>query len=92
MNERDWQTRVVDLAELRRWKVYHPWTSVNSASGFPDLTIVRGDELVFAELKSERGKATAAQQEWLNALSRVEYVQASVWRPADWPSVQVVLQ
>ena len=61
------------------WDAYHPWLSTHSASGYPDLTLVRPPRLVFAELKSERGKTTDAQDRWLERLARCN-AEAYLWR------------
>ncbi len=97
ISERDFQNRVVELARLRRWLVYHTHDSRRSDPGFPDLVMVRGGVLVFAELKSVRGRTTADQREWLAELRSVqattgmpgsyEVVKVHVWRPADWPEI-----
>lgn len=85
-SEKEWQWRVRNFAESRGWRCYHTWLSVRSDIGFPDLVLVRG-AVIFAELKTERGKVTAAQQEWLDAL-RAAGQEAFVWRPRDWPLIQ----
>lgn len=69
---------------LLGWRIYHTRDSRGSYSGFPDLTMVRGPRLVFAELKSDRGIVSSEQAEWLAALRRVEVVEVAVWRPEDW--------
>jgi hypothetical protein len=69
------------------WLAYHTHDSRSSAAGFPDLCMTRGPEIVFAELKSERGKVTAAQQEWLDALDAVPGTEVYVWRPRDQDDV-----
>ena len=74
------------IREARRlgWRVYHTHDSRRSEPGFPDLTMVRGKRVVFAELKSERGKLTPAQVGWLDAI-REAGQEAYMWKPADWP-------
>lgn len=62
---------VIKYAQLRGWMHYHTHDSRRSAEGFPDLVLVRGDQLIFAELKSEKGKTTPAQDTWLMALENV---------------------
>jgi hypothetical protein len=60
--------------------------------GWPDLTLVRGDRLIFAELKSTEGKLTDDQVEWLTMLGNVGTV--AIWRPCDWldGSIETVLR
>jgi hypothetical protein len=47
----------------------------------------RGESVLFFEVKSEKGKVTAAQREWSYNLSSHFVV-----RPSDWPHVQAVLK
>lgn len=89
--ERDFQRSVTDLARVTHWLTYHTHDSRRSAAGFPDLTLVRGDRLVFAELKRAGQNPTEAQREWLEALGRVERVEAHLWRPGDWEEIERVL-
>jgi hypothetical protein len=74
---------VKQCALLFNWRFYHPWMSVKSARGFPDCCMVRGDRLIFAELKSARGRTTEAQLAWLLDLKRTG-AETFVWRPEHW--------
>jgi len=91
LTERAWMRLVTDYAHLRGWLVYHSWRSDHSPAGYPDLTLVRGERLVFAELKSQRGELTSSQRAWLTDLERVPGVTVAVWRPDDWQEVQRAL-
>lgn len=82
VTERDFQRQVLDLARLFQWRAYHPFLSKWSERGFPDLTLVRGSRLVFAELKRDMGRTTPAQDEWLGLLGAT-CAEVYVWRPAD---------
>ncbi len=94
--ERDFQGAVIETARLAGWKVAHfraartrhGWRTPVAAdgAGFPDLLLVRGAQLVAAELKSAAGKVAGAQAEWLDALDGAG-VAVYVWRPDDWPEV-----
>lgn len=69
--ERQMQDALIAAAHLAGWLIYHPWTSVHSASGWPDLFCVhpeRGQALAF-ELKSQRGRVSAAQRQRLGAVN-----------------------
>jgi hypothetical protein len=60
-------------------------------AGWPDLCLIKGSRLIFAELKSEKGKLTAAQVTVLNALEATGH-EVFCWRPSDWDSVCEVLR
>ena len=92
LTEKQFQSQVVALARLLGWRVYHSWMSIRSAPGYPDLTLVRGGRLVFAELKAERGQLSLAQSEWLGALSATGKAEVYCWRPGDWDDVEATLR
>lgn len=71
ISERDFQAQVVQLAQLHGWLAYHTFDSRRSAAGFPDLVLVRGSELIFAELKTDHGTVRAEQHRWLTNLEAV---------------------
>jgi hypothetical protein len=83
MTERQLQAAVVELARMLGWLVYHTYDSRRSLEGFPDLVMAhpRSGALLFAELKTARGKATPEQLEWLRVLALRGA--AFLWRPAD---------
>lgn len=83
MTEKQLQAAIVKTARLLGWRVYHTFDSRRSEPGFPDLTMVRGRLLIFAELKTDKGKVSAAQEAWLDALISTG-VGVALWRPADW--------
>lgn len=90
LTEKEWQSKVTDLATLHGWRWYHTHDSRRSPSGFPDLVLVRGDRVIFAELKKENGKVSPHQTAWLTALTATP-AEVYVWRPSDWPDVLKVL-
>jgi hypothetical protein len=92
VTEADLQANVVALAGHRGWLSFHVFDSRRSAAGFPDLVLVRGDRLLFAELKRERGYPTPDQRRWLAALGEVRTVAAQLWRPSDWPEIEEALR
>lgn len=89
LTEKAWMQQVIELAKTLGWRVYHPWLSVRSEPGFPDLTLLR-ERIVFAELKTDRGRVGIAQQEWREAL-RAAGGEAYIWRPSMWDEVVAVL-
>ena len=83
------QSSVVDLAKRLGYKVYHTHDSRRSDPGYPDLTIVGPQMLIYAELKKETGRVEPEQVEWLNALTGlggVLNIIVCVWIPSDWLS------
>ena len=90
--EKDFQARVVEFATLMGWKVYHTYDSRRSNPGFPDLILVQGRSMFCLELKSEKGKVSDAQMEWIAALDDVRHVEAGVYRPHDEEDIRKALK
>jgi len=93
ITERDWQNQVHRLAFSLGWKYYHAPDNrpVNGriqkvVAGFPDLVLVKGERLIFAELKRELGIVAEAQTEWLAALEMAG-AECYVWRPSQMREV-----
>jgi len=83
--------QVKELAKLFGWRVYHPAFSLNPAErGYPDLTLVR-ERIVFAELKTDTGKVTTSQEEWIVALKNAG-VEVYVWRPYQLEEIAKILR
>ena len=85
VSEKALQQRIIDTATALKWKFYHTADSRRSVPGFPDLCLVRPPRLLFVELKSDKGRLTLEQQQWLDLLSKVPGVETCVWRPKDLP-------
>ena len=93
MSERQLQDAIIELAKLLGWRIAHfrpamtreGWrTAVQGHVGFPDLVLLRPPRLIFAELKSKKGRVDFEQATWLNGLNEVKGVEQYCWRPADW--------
>lgn len=73
LTEKEWELQIVGTrdhpgaARQVGFRVYHTLRSKGSQPGFPDWTLVR-ERLIFLELKSETGKPSDAQKEWIGAL------------------------
>lgn len=94
--ESSFQAAVIAFARLNGWLAYHTHDSRRCAAGFPDLVFVRGGRVVFAELKSAKGKERPDQTVWLDALEQVEAaaggaVGVYLWRPDSWDQIRAVL-
>lgn len=84
MTERQMQDHVLAAARSLGWIAYHTHDSRRSQPGFPDLVLVHPVQrrVLWRELKTERGRVTAAQDQWIHALTRARQ-NVAVWRPAD---------
>lgn len=92
VSEKHFMHAVIDLARLAGWICYHTMRSTGSTAGYPDLCLVRGPDLLYAELKAENGRLSAPQRHWLAALDGVQHrPEVYVWRPADWGSIEHIL-
>ena len=98
MTEADLLSAILSLARIYGWRCAHfrpartsrGWrTAMSGDVGWPDLLLVRGDRIVAAELKSDRGTVTQDQANWLSAL-RAGGVETYVWRPADWHNQHIL--
>lgn len=94
-SESDLQTFVVDYARLNGWLVHHTrpartsqgWkTPIQGDAGYPDLTLARNGTVIFAELKSQRGRVRPEQQAWIDHIGVCH-----VWRPEDIEEIKRVL-
>lgn len=93
ITEKLFSQQVVNLARMLGWRVYRTWISVHSPAGFPDLVLAKpGRWLILAEIKSEHGQLTQAQEEWLDILKLVPGVEVYVWRPGDIEMIAKILQ
>ena len=90
-SEKAFQSAVIEYAQLNGWLVYHTHDSRRSEVGFPDLVLCRAPRIVFAELKSEGGRLTDTQREWLDELGRCR-IETYLWRPANWPYIEGTLR
>lgn len=97
MKEKQFQKIVIDAAHLYGWKVAHfrpartakGWRTPVAADGqgFPDLVLVKSFRLIFAELKTDTGRLSPHQRDWIDKLPG-----AVVWRPRDWDEIKRTLK
>src|SRR5437870_12741842 len=104
LKESQLQKAILELAQRLGWRVAHFRTSKAESGayltaqsghlGFPDLVLLRPPRLVFAELKSVKGRLSVEQGLWLNGLKTVAGVETFCWRPDDWTSgtIEAVLR
>ena len=100
VSEKQFQDVVLRYAVLRNYRCYHTFDSRRSNPGFPDLVLVRTmpePQVVFAELKAQRGRLTPDQQDWGDLLSAVSehtngVMSYHLWRPDDWDEIEGILR
>ena len=80
VTEKAFQAHIVKYARNRGWFVYHTYDSRKCEPGFPDLVLVR-DNVLFRELKSEKGRVTPTQKAWGDALTGAG-ADFAVWKPS----------
>ncbi len=72
---------------------YHTFDSRGSDVGYLDCTLAKpGHPLYIWELKDRRRKPTMEQLEWLAFLPQATGVEAALYRPADWPTMEALLR
>lgn len=101
LTEQQFQDQVVDLARLLGYRVAHfrpartekGWRTPVAAdgAGWPDLVLAKAGRLIFAELKSQRGRLSDDQHAWLDAL-RAAGAEAYVWRPSQFDDIETTLR
>ncbi len=88
--ERDFMAQIIQAAILLGWRIYHTHDSRRSPAGFPDLFMVRGSRVLAFEVKTQRGKLTQPQQDWLTDM-QIAGIDVKIARPSDWEWIQKVL-
>lgn len=80
---------------LKKDGTYHYETPVQAdGAGFPDLVMVHPFQgrTVYAELKSDAGRLSEPQKQWLEWLAADSHNEVYSWRPGDWPEIESVLR
>jgi hypothetical protein len=99
-SEGDFQKTVTDALTLFGWRWCHfrpartqrGWrTPLSGSPGFPDIVAVRGDRIIFVELKAANGKLRDEQRSWLSALGAAG-AEVHCWRPNDWPVIERLIR
>ncbi len=93
--------QVIQLARLLGWRSFHcrpartarGWRTPvqGDGKGFPDLILLKGTQIIVAELKAGKNKITREQQAWIAAWKAVG-ARGFVWRPEDLYAIQAILE
>jgi len=98
LSESDFQWALVVVAQHFGWMVTHfrpaltqsgRWTTpLQGDRGFPDTVLARDGVTIFAELKTNKGRLSAEQKQWIEHLGE----SGRVWRPRDWQCIVTELK
>lgn len=104
ISEEKFKSQILELAQYCGWKRAHfrpaqkkdgTWyTPVEGdGKGFPDLVLVhrRRRLCLWVELKSDTGKVSAEQLDWINCLMDAGQ-RVAVWRPHMWDMIELLLK
>lgn len=89
-SEDEFQEELLKKAKLLGWSHYHTRDSRKSVAGFPDLTLWR-DRVIFAELKDEDGRPSAAQLTVMEGL-KAAGAEVYLWKPHQWSEIMEILK
>ncbi len=98
--ERDFQDNIIALALRLGWRVHAERpamtrkgfrTPIQGHSGFPDLCLTNGENLIFWECKNEKQVPTIEQIKWLVSLKELPGVLAEVVYPHDWEHIVAII-
>lgn len=96
ITEKAFFSQVEDLLKRFQWEFEHTFEQSvyarRTTKGFPDIVACRPPRLLFIELKSEKGKVTEAQQEWLDALKATGKVEVYLWKPSQFEEIVELLR
>ena len=73
------------VAKMLGWLCYHTFDSRRSASGFPDLVLVR-ERVLFRELKVGKNKLSQSQELWRDSIMDTGGDWAE-WRETDMDDI-----
>jgi hypothetical protein len=80
VTENDFLMAIREAAQVGGWACFHPWISIRSTPGFPDLVLVHPQRgIAFVELKGPRGRLRLSQVNWLNLLKSAAALNNAVW-------------
>lgn len=91
LDEKGLTSQVKDAAALFGWNRYHTARSQWSPAGFPDEVLVRGERIIFAELKTEKAQLKEQQRRWLWDLAATGKCEVYLWRPSSlWQIIEIL--
>ncbi len=99
-SERDFIDAVIHEAHQRGWFVHHDrpaWTAmgyrtaIQGEPGFPDLVLLKGEQLLYWELKAKNGRVSPTQKAWHRRMANAGHP-VRVLRPSDRDEIERMLK
>lgn len=87
-SEKAFQDAVVRMARTQGVLAYHTYDARRSQPGYPDLTLVGRGDIIWRELKTDKGVLSPEQVVFIEAIQDAGG-NADVWRPRDWYSGRI---
>ena len=104
-SEASFQDRVVKTAHSLGWRTFAVRKSAAGSAktgklismvtkkGWVDLVLWKNNEIIFWELKSDKGKLSPEQAEVLESLAPLEFIhRVGCVRPRDWEEIEGILR
>jgi len=100
-SEKDFSSAIEDLLDILGYKwchfrparTEHGWrTALSGHKGMLDYIAVKDGRFLVFELKSDTGKVSSEQQDWIDKLKNCKGIECYVWRPADWNELVRIMQ
>lgn len=106
MKEVEFSKQVEDTFKLFGWRfshfrgvriqrkdgsIYYQTPIQGDGVGFPDYVAVKGNRLLFAEIKGDNGRLSPDQKIWLETLGGTS-AEVYVWKPKDFDELMGILR
>ena len=102
VSERDFSKSVEDLLKFYGWQFVHfrparvmrhgketYETAYTGNKGFPDYFCTKPPRILIFELKSETGKLSQEQKDWIDLLKSCQQPNMNLYKTCDFPEVYV---
>jgi ribosomal protein L39E len=77
-------SHIVNESQTKQWGAIQRAKAMGKNPGVPDYIVIKGNELIFVELKRTRGGRVSPEQlVWIGALKQIKKVRAAICRGAD---------
>ena len=101
ITEKDFSSQIESLLNIFGWhwchfrpaRTEHGWrTALSGHKGFLDYIATKPPRLLIFELKSEKGKVSSEQQEWIDLLKQCTGAEVYLWKPSQIDEIVEILR